>query len=133
MEPDLSLRILVVDDMPAMRSIVRNMLEELGFKRVAEAEDGEMAWQLIQQAAISPQKAFGMVISDWNMPGLSGVELLRAIRSSSHSREMPFFMVTAEGDRDHLAEAASAGVTDYVVKPFNAAQLAEKIGAAFTY
>ena len=128
---DQALRILIVDDMPAMRVILKDMLQQLGFKRIAEAEDGELAWQLIQQAASHPQKAFGLVISDWNMPGLSGVELLRSVRSTTATRELPFFMVTGVGDQTHLAEAVNAGVTDYVVKPFNLQQLGEKIGNLF--
>lgn len=114
-----------------MRVILKDMLMQLGFKRISEAEDGELAWQLVQQAAPHPQNAFGLIISDWNMPGLSGVELLRAIRASSLTRELPFFMVTGQGGQAHVADAVSAGVTDYVVKPFNLQQLGEKISGLF--
>ena len=127
---DSQLRFLIVDDMPAMRSIVRNMLEELGFARIEDAEDGETAWQLIRQSVADPEQAFGFVISDWNMPGMSGVDLLRAVRAFPHTRELPFLMVTAEGDQSHVNEALRAGVTDYVVKPFNSTQLREKIDQA---
>jgi two-component system chemotaxis response regulator CheY len=125
-----NLRILVVDDMPAVRSILRGMLEELGFERIVEAEDGEMAWQLVREAATSGGQEFGLVIADWNMPGMSGADLLRAIRSFAPTRALPFFMVTAEGNRAHLAEAFHAGVTDYVVKPFSGRQLGDKIEKA---
>ncbi len=125
-----SLKVLVVDDMPAMRSILRNMLEEIGFGRVVEAEDGEHAWFLIRQAA-GEEGEIGLVIADWNMPGMSGVDLLRAVRSFQQTRDLPFFMVTGEGDRGHVSEAIRAGATDYVVKPFSAHQLGEKISIAF--
>ena len=128
-----SIKVLVVDDMPAMRSILRGMLEEIGFSQITEAEDGETAWQLIRDAASaarSPADAFGLVIADWNMPKMSGVDLLRAIRALSFTRDLPFFMVTAEGDQSHLSGAVRAGVTDYVVKPFNARDLGQKIDKA---
>ena len=128
---DRSLRIIVVDDMPAMRSIVRNMLEDMGFTRIVEAEDGELAWHLIRNAAATPAEAIGLVIADWNMPGMSGVDLLRAVRSSAATRAVPFLMVTAKGDNAHIAEAVRAGVTDYVVKPFSGAQLGDKLSQLF--
>ena len=118
--------------MPAMRSIVRNMLEEMGFSRISEAESGDIAWDLIRGASANPVEAFGLVIADWNMPGISGVDLLRAVRSFAHTRTLPFVMVTAEGDHKHLAEASRAGVTEYVVKPFNGAQLGDKISDVFS-
>ncbi|MBY0470023.1 response regulator [bacterium] len=130
---DLTLKILVVDDMPAMRSILRGMLEELGFKEIHEAEDGDLAWEMLQAAATEPSGGFALVISDWNMPGMTGVDLLRALRSAKETRDIPFLMVTARGDQGHIAEATQAGVTDYVVKPFNAAQLGEKISAVLTF
>jgi len=126
-----SLKILVVDDVPAVRSVLKNMLEQMGFTQIIEAEDGETAWQLIQQASTQGGLAFELVISDWNMPGMSGADLLRAVRSFPPSRDLPFLMVTAEGDHGYLSEAIRAGVTDYVVKPFNGAQLGEKIAEVF--
>jgi two-component system chemotaxis response regulator CheY len=123
-----SLRILIVDDMPAMRSILRNMLEELGYMHVTEAEDGQEAWDLVREAARAGREtAYHIVISDWNMPGLSGVELLRSIRSTTECGKVAFFMVTAVGDRAHIAEARNAGATDYVVKPFEPGDLAGKL------
>ncbi len=129
---DYSLRILLADDMPAVRSILRNMLEEQGFKWIMDAEDGELAWRVIQQAAATEQGGFGLVIADWQMPGMSGVDLLRAVRSAPQTRELPFFIVTAKGDEAHIREAQQAGVTDYLVKPFTGDQLAEKIGHLFS-
>lgn len=121
-------RVLIVDDMPAMRSILRNMLEELGYTHVTEAEDGQEAWDLVRGAArAGKDQAYHIVISDWNMPGLSGVELLRSIRSATECGNLAFFMVTAVGDRSHIAEAQNAGATDYVVKPFEPDDLAGKL------
>ena len=117
-----------MDDMPAMRSILRNMLEELGYSRVEEAEDGQQAWDLVRAAAIAGKDhAFHVIISDWNMPGLSGVELLRSIRSTTECNQLAFFMVTAVGDRAHIAEAQNAGATNYFVKPFEPSDLAAKL------
>ena len=114
--------------MPAMRSILRNMLEELGYQHVEEAEDGQQAWDLVREAArAGKEHCFHIVISDWNMPGLSGVELLRSIRSASECDRLAFFMVTAVGDSAHIAEATHAGANDYVVKPFEPNDLAEKL------
>jgi two-component system, chemotaxis family, chemotaxis protein CheY len=126
-----ALRILLIDDMPAMRSVVRSMLVEQGFANITETEDGELAWRLIQDAAMS-ESAFGLIISDWQMPGMTGVDLLRAVRSSSFARELPFFLITAKGDEPHVREALQAGVTDYIVKPFTGEQLAEKVRGLFT-
>lgn len=125
------IKILIVDDMPAMRSIVRNMLEELGYRNVAEAEDGELAWEMLRDAAGEAGQGFDLVISDWQMPRMSGVDLLRTLRSFAPTRTLPFLMVTAKGDQVNVSEAARAGVTEYVVKPFNAAQLGEKISQVF--
>ena len=132
MPVDFSIKILLVDDMPAMRSILRGMLEELGFRNVTEAEDGDLAWRLLQNTMGREKKEFGLVIADWQMPGMSGVDLLRAVRFSPHSRELPFFMVTSRGDEAHVREARQAGVTDYLVKPFTSEHLAEKIRPLFT-
>lgn len=125
MEPNV--RILIVDDMPAVRGILRNMLEELGLTQVCEAEGGEDAWDMIRSRLASADERIGLVIADWNMPGMSGVELLRTIRSHAPTRVLPFIMITSQGDTDHLSEAQRAGVTDYIVKPFNGPQLGEKL------
>jgi two-component system chemotaxis response regulator CheY len=120
-----SIRVLIVDDMPAMRTILRDMIEQLGFTDLSEAEDGDLAWQQVQDR--DAQSQFGLIISDWNMPGMSGMDLLRAVRSYAPTRELPFLMITGEGDQDHLAEAFSPGITDYVVKPFDVEQLRMKL------
>jgi two-component system chemotaxis response regulator CheY len=123
-----SVRILVVDDMPAVRLIIRNMLEEAGFTQVIEAEDGEAAWKLIRNSVSAPpEHQIHVVICDWNMPGMTGIDLLRAVRGSAHTRELPFLMITGEGNPALHEEAAAAGVTDFVVKPFSSAQLSEQV------
>lgn len=131
MPVDSTLRILLVDDMPSMRAIVRGMLEDLGFNRIVEAEDGDHAWDLIQRHTRDPIEAIGLVVADWQMPGKSGIDLLRAIRMTTAVSQLPFFMITAKGGEAAIREAQAAGVTDYLVKPFAAADLADKIGALF--
>jgi two-component system chemotaxis response regulator CheY len=131
MKFDASFRVLLVDDMPAMRSILRGMLEEVGISQVIEVEDGDLAWETLQATASGRAQPFSMIIADWNMPGMSGVDLLRAVRNQPTLRGLPFFMVTARGDGDHVEEASRAGVTDYLVKPFTGPELAQKISSAF--
>jgi two-component system, chemotaxis family, chemotaxis protein CheY len=122
------LRVLIVDDMPAMRTILRDMLEQLGARAIIEAEDADTAWEMLQQnTRADDAEPFGLVISDWNMPGMTGMDLLRSLRSYTPTRAVPFLMITGEGDLDHLSEAWSMGVADYVVKPFDLAQLKEKL------
>jgi two-component system chemotaxis response regulator CheY len=128
---DLNVRILLVDDMPAVRNLVRAMLEEAGFTKIEEAEDGETAWLMVQRSTSAARGPFGLIIADWNMPGMSGADLLRAVRSSNATRDMAFFIITAQGDDSHVREAIQAGVTDYVVKPFTGEQLLEKIQAYY--
>jgi two-component system chemotaxis response regulator CheY len=128
---DPNLRILLVDDMPAVRSLVRAMLADVGLTRIEEAEDGETAWLMVQRSATHAKGPFQLVIADWNMPGMSGADLLRAVRGSNLTQEIAFFIITAQGDEAHLREALQAGVTDYVVKPFTGEQLIEKIRASF--
>jgi two-component system chemotaxis response regulator CheY len=115
------MKFLVVDDFSTMRRIIRNLLKELGFTNVDEAEDGV--------AALAKLKAggFEFVVSDWNMPNMTGIELLRAIRADAQLRELPVLMVTAEAKKENIIEAAQAGASGYVVKPFTAATLDEKI------
>ncbi len=128
---NFSLRVLVVDDVPAMRRIMSDMLEEAGFKRIVEAEDGDMAWREIQSSAVDPETAFGLIVADWNMPGLSGVDLLRSIRSYKLTRDLSFLMVTAKGDQAHIDEALRAGVNHYIIKPFDGTNLIQRIGELF--
>ncbi|MBI5315328.1 MAG: chemotaxis response regulator CheY [Nitrospirae bacterium] len=119
------MKILVVDDMSTMRRIVKNIMKQLGFANVEEAENG--------QDALDKLKAdtFGFVISDWNMPVMTGIQLLRAIRADEKLKAIPVLMVTAEAQKENLIEAIQAGVSNYIVKPFTAEVLQEKMGKIF--
>ena len=118
-------KFLVVDDFSTMRRIVRNLLKELGFNNVQEAEDGVEA--LVKLRA----DTFEFVVSDWNMPNMTGIELLRAIRADEKLKHLPVLMVTAEAKKENIIEAAKAGASGYVVKPFTAATLDEKLKKIF--
>ncbi|APZ43014.1 response regulator [Acidihalobacter ferrooxydans] len=122
---DKNIRILAVDDFSTMRRIVRNLLRELGFNNVEEAENGQEALQKLRS------KPFDFVVSDWNMPVMQGIDLLREIRSDPQLKSIPVLMVTAEAKRDNILEAAKAGVNGYIVKPFTAETLKEKLDAIF--
>jgi two-component system chemotaxis response regulator CheY len=119
------LRFLVVDDFSTMRRIVRNLLKELGFTNVEEAEDGAVALQKLRGGA------FDFVISDWNMPNMTGIELLRAIRADPALKHLPLLIITAEAKKENIVEAAQSGASGYIVKPFTAATLDEKLGKIF--
>ena len=119
--PDKNLRFLVVDDFSTMRRIVRNLLKEIGFMNVEEAEDGAVALQRLQSGGID------FVISDWNMPNMDGLTLLQQIRASDALKALPVLMVTAEAKKENIIAAAQAGASGYVVKPFTAATLDEKL------
>jgi len=123
-------KFLVVDDYATMRKIVRKILTDLGYTRIEEADDGKPAFELVKtaQAAKDP---FGCVISDWNMPGMTGLEFLRAVRANPETKTLPFLLATAEGDQSNVVEAAKAGVSDYVIKPFTPTTLTEKLKKAF--
>ena len=125
MPADPSMKIMVVDDMSTMRRIVKNLLKQLGFANVDEAENGQEA--LIKLRA----DKFGFVVSDWNMPVMSGIELLRAIRADEGLKAIPVLMVTAEAQKENIIEAVQAGVSNYVVKSFTAETLQEKMGKIF--
>ena len=118
-------RFLVVDDFSTMRRIVRNLLKELGFTNVQEAEDGVDALSKLRGAE------FDFVVSDWNMPNMTGIELLRNIRADAKLKHLPVLMVTAEAKKENIIEAAQAGASGYVVKPFTAATLDEKLKKIF--
>lgn len=122
---DKNLRFLVVDDFATMRRIVRNLLKDLGFNNVEEAEDGQDALNKLQQAT------FDFVISDWNMPNIDGLQLLTEIRNNPNWSTMPVLMVTAEAKKENIIAAAQAGASGYVVKPFTAAILEEKLNKIF--
>lgn len=122
---DANMKFLVVDDFSTMRRIVRNLLKELGFSNVQEAEDGVNALNKLRA------EAFDFVVSDWNMPNMTGIELLRAIRADEKLKHLPVLMVTAEAKRENIIEAAQAGASGYVVKPFTAGTLDEKLKKIF--
>jgi two-component system chemotaxis response regulator CheY len=122
---DPKTRILIVDDMMTMRKLVGKVCKELGFTDLTEASDGAKAWEAIT-AATPP---FGLVISDWNMPGTSGLDLLKRVRGDSRFGKLPFVMVTAEAEQHQIVEAIKAGVSNYLVKPFTADALKEKLEA----
>ncbi|PTR28435.1 two-component system chemotaxis response regulator CheY [Luteibacter sp. OK325] len=121
------MKILVVDDFSTMRRIVRNLLVELGFTNtlIQEAEDGNAALVMLRA------QSFDLVVTDWNMPNMTGIELLRAIRADAALKSMPVLMVTAENNRDQIIAAAQSGVNGYVVKPFTAVTLKEKLDKIF--
>ncbi|WP_200918207.1 chemotaxis response regulator CheY [Jeongeupia sp. HS-3] len=122
---DNNLRILVVDDFSTMRRIVRNLLKELGFANVEEAEDGQIALQKLKNTT------YDFIVTDWNMPNMTGIELLRAVRADPQLKHLPVLMVTAEAKKENIIEAATAGASGYIVKPFTAATLDEKLKKIF--
>lgn len=119
------MKILVVDDFSTMRRIIKNLLRDLGFTNVTEADDGATALPMLKQTQ------FDFLITDWNMPGMQGIDLLKAVRSDPGLASLPVLMVTAEAKRDQIVEAAQAGVNGYIVKPFTATTLKEKIDKIF--
>lgn len=122
---DKNMQILVVDDFSTMRRIVKNVLRELGFSNMKEAEDGSSALQILNSSKID------FVVTDWNMPGMDGLSLLKAIRADEKLKTIPVLMVTAEAKREQIIEAAQAGVNGYVVKPFTAQTLKVKMEKVF--
>jgi two-component system chemotaxis response regulator CheY len=122
---DPKMKFLVVDDFSTMRRIVRNLLKELGFTNVDEAEDGVIALQKLRSSQ------FDFVVSDWNMPNMTGIELLRAMRADPGLKHLPLLMITAEAKKENIIEAAQAGASGYIVKPFTAATLNEKLTKIF--
>ena len=121
MDVNKKIKILVVDDFATMRKVIRNLLKQSGYENVTEAEDGVAAMNMLKSTKID------FVISDWNMPNMTGIELLKAVRSDNELGAMPFLMVTAESLKDNVVEAVKAGVSNYIVKPFTAEVLGEKI------
>jgi len=119
------MKILVVDDFSTMRRIIKNLLRDLGFSNADEADDGNTALPMLQTGK------YDFLVTDWNMPGMTGIDLLRAVRADDSLKSLPVLMVTAEAKRDQIVAAAQAGVNGYVVKPFTAAVLKEKIDKIF--
>ncbi len=122
---DTSIRVLVVDDFATMRRIIKNLLKQLGFEKIDEAEDGMKALQKLKA------EGFDLVISDWNMPNMTGIELLQAVRNDPSLKALPFLMVTAEADKENVLLAIKMGVSNYIVKPFTADVLQEKLTKIF--
>jgi two-component system chemotaxis response regulator CheY len=122
---DFDQKVLVVDDFPTMRKLIRNVLKEIGFHHICEADNGAAALSLLQSEKI------GLVLTDWNMPTMTGLELLRRIRRDQASRDIPVLMVTAEGNKENVVEAIKAGADNFVVKPFTAETIKDKIEHIF--
>ena len=119
--PDLTMNILVVDDFSTMRRIIRNILKQMGFSNILEAEDGKAALDVLKKEKI------GLIISDWNMPQMTGLDLLKAVRASVEWKDLHFLMITAEGQKDNVIEAVKYKVSNYIVKPFMPETLVEKL------
>jgi len=122
---DTEMKILIVDDFSTMRRIIKNLLRDLGFNNTQEADDGITALPMLKTGN------FDFLVTDWNMPGMTGIDLLKAVRADDSLKTLPILMVTAEAKREQIVEAAQAGVNGYVVKPFTAAVLKEKIDKIF--
>lgn len=122
---DKNMKILVVDDFSTMRRIVKNLLRDLGFTNTVEADDGQTALPILEKGGID------FLVTDWNMPGMTGIDLLKAVRSNPKLVDLPVLMVTAEAKREQIILAAQSGVNGYVIKPFTAATLKEKIEKIF--
>jgi two-component system chemotaxis response regulator CheY len=125
MAVDKNMSILIIDDYKTMLKIVRNLLNQLGFNKIDEAEDGAAALAKIQ----NPENKFDLIISDWNMPEMSGLELLKRVRADERFKSIPFIMVTAESKPENVIVAKKEGVNNYIIKPFNAQTLKEKLTA----
>jgi len=120
-----NMKILIVDDFSTMRRIVKNLLRDLGFNNTQEADDGLTALPMLKKGE------FDFVVTDWNMPGMQGIDLLKNIRADDELKHLPVLMITAEAKREQIIEAAQAGVNGYIVKPFTAATLKEKLDKIF--
>lgn len=122
---DVNMNVLIVDDFATMRRIVKNILRQLGFTNISEADDGKTALQALKKGK------YDLILSDWNMPGMPGIELLKAVRSDDELKNIPFLMVTAEAEKENIVEAVKLGVSNYIVKPFTAETMSEKLGKIF--
>lgn len=118
---DLNMKILVVDDFSTMRRIVKNLLKQNGYTNIEEAEDGAQAYEKVKDGG------YGFIVSDWNMPNMDGLELVKAVRSNPEIKDLPILMVTAEAEKDKVVAAIQAGVSNYIVKPFTGETLKEKM------
>lgn len=126
----LDTRILVIDDMPSIRELVKTTLKSMGYKNFQEAVDGEEGLKILQTS--SGDQSIQLVISDWNMPKMKGLDLLKVVRSNQQWTNLPFVLLTSESERDQVTEAVLAGVSQYIVKPFSAKIFEDKLKAAYT-
>lgn len=122
---DKNMKILIVDDFSTMRRIIKNLLRDLGYTNTQEADDGQTALPMLQSGG------FQFLVTDWNMPGMQGIDLLKAVRADEQLKDLPVLLVTAEAKREQIVEAAQCGVNGYIVKPFTAQTLEEKINKIF--
>lgn len=122
---DLSMKILIVDDFATMRRIMKNILKQIGFSNIIEADDGTTAMEELKKTSVD------LIISDWNMPKMTGLDLLKSVRGTDGLKDVPFLMVTAEAQKQNVIDAVQAGVTNYVVKPFTAEAISEKLEKIF--
>lgn len=123
---DPTMKILVVDDFPTMRRIVKTLFRQNGFSNFVEAEDGQQAYEMLKK---TPDIEF--IVSDWNMPNMTGIEFLKVVRADPKFKHLPFLMVTAEAEKENIIEAVKSGVSNYVVKPFTGQTLGEKLAKIF--
>lgn len=130
MPADKDMRILVVDDMSTMRKIISKTLKNMGFTNIEEADDGATAWPMVEKS-IEFKQPYHFIISDWNMPKMTGIDFLKKVRETSEYKKLPFLMVTAEAEQKNVITAVQAGVSNYIVKPFTPDSLAEKIKKLF--
>ena len=122
---DTSIKVLVVDDFATMRRIVKGVLKQLGFSNIIEAEDGNLALKELQKEKV------GLIVSDWNMPNMTGLDLLKSVRGDGNLKDIPFLMVTAEGQKENVVQAVQAGVSNYIVKPFTPETFSAKLEKIF--
>ena len=122
---DLNMKVLVVDDFATMRRIVKNVLKQLGFSDILEADDGATALDVLKENKVD------LIVSDWNMPKMTGLDLLKTVRGDESTKEIPFLMVTAEAQKDNVLQAVQAGVSNYIVKPFTADGVKDKLTQIF--
>ncbi len=122
---DTSIKVLVVDDFATMRRIVKGVLKQLGFSEIIEAEDGDIAFKELKKEKV------GLIVSDWNMPNMSGLDLLKAVKGDDKLKDIPFLMVTAEGQKENVVQAVQAGVNNYIVKPFTPETFSAKLEKIF--
>lgn len=122
---NLNMKVLIVDDFSTMRRIIKNLMQDIGFTNLSEADDGKTALPMLKEGE------FDFLMTDWNMPGMPGIELLKAVRADPKLSKIPVLLLTAEAKREQIVEAAQAGVTGYIIKPFTAATLGDKLAKIF--